>query len=179
MKINYLFKLPIDIHLELFVFSDESASFLLKLADEYEVPNIKTRCEDFLMGHSNSLETLILAEQYGLKHLYKTCMESAKTRTIEEIQRNPVFKNISQETMIKLYKEKIDMLRDYANELKVNEKKLKQQNDQLTSEKEGMLHVFQSIPKVWEEPSKRCYKHMTEESLIIHVEIVTKRFNVK
>ena len=137
--------------------------FLLKLAEEYEVPNIKIRCEDFLMDHSNSLETLILAERYGLKHLYKTCMESAKTRTLEEIQRSPEFKDISQETVIKIYKEKIEIMRDYANDLKVNEKKLKQQNDQLTAEKEGMLNVFQNIPKVWEEPSKRCYKHMTEE----------------
>ena len=145
------------------LFSEESVNFLLKLSEEYEVPNIKTRCEDFLVAHCNSLETLVLAEQYGLKHLYKTCMESVKTKTIEEIQRSPEFKNISQETVIKLYKEKIDMMRAYANELKMNEKKLTQQNDQLTSEKEGMLHVFQNIPKVWEEPSKRCYKHMTEE----------------
>ena len=138
--------------------------FLLRFSEEYDMLMMRSRCEEFLMAETNNLETLILAEKYNLKNLHKHCIESAKTRTLEDIERSPEYADISQETLIKIYKEKINLVRDYANELKLNEKKIKQQKDQLTAEKEGMLSVFQNIPKVWEQPSKRCYKHVTEDN---------------
>lgn len=55
------------------------------------------------------------------------------------------------------------MMRNYANELKQSESKLKRQNDQIIDEKEGVVTIFKNMSKLWEMPSKRCYKHMTEE----------------
>ena len=143
--------------------SEENVKLLLKFSEEYDMVSLRGRCEEFLLVHDNSLGSLVLAEKYKLKNLYKRCIQSANTRTLEEIERSEEFKHLSQETLLKIYRDKIELMRDYANDLKLSEKKLKQQNEQLNTEKEGMLHMFQNIPKVWEEPSKRCYKHVTEE----------------
>ena len=147
-----------------FFFSEDNVKLLLKFSEEYEMVSLRSRCEEYLLGQDNSLETLLLAEKYKLRNLYKRCIQSAKTRTLEDIERSDEYKHISQDTLLKIYKEKIEVMRDYANDLKLGEKKLKQQNDQLNAEKEGMLNMFQNIPKVWEEPSKRCYKHVTEDN---------------
>lgn len=56
------------------------------------------------------------------------------------------------------------MIRDYANEVKQNEKKLEVQCDQLRLEKEMMKSTLQNIKKLWEAPNKRCFRHMTEDS---------------
>ena len=137
--------------------------YLLDLAEEYEMDSMKLRCEDFLISQDKSLEILVLAEKFNLKTLFKRSIEYARTRTLEELERSPEYKILSPDTIIKIYKEKIDMMRDYANDLKQQEKKVTHQRDQLECEKEGMIGVFQSIQKLWDMPNKRCYRHMTDE----------------
>jgi hypothetical protein len=125
--------------------------------------NLKLRCEEYLLTQEVSLESLVIAEKHSLKNLFKQCVDFAKTQTMEDLERHPLKKEISEQTLIAIYKEKVYMMRDYANELKQNESKLKRQNDQLSDEKDGMLNIFKNMGKLWEMPNKRCYKHMTDE----------------
>lgn len=136
---------------------------MLEFSEEYDMTNLKFRCEEYLLSRDISLETLVLAEKYGLKNLFKQSMDFAKTLTMEDLDRHPLKKEIGEQTLITIYKEKVYMIRDYANELKQSESKLKRQQEQLTDEKEGTLTIFKNISKLWEMPNKRCYKHMTDD----------------
>jgi len=124
---------------------------------------MRMRCEDFLLGQHASLQSLVLSEKYELNNLFKQCVSYAKTLTLEELDKDPDCKNISEKTLAKIYREKVTMMRNYANDLKQAESKLRKHNDQLLDQKDGMVNMFMSIGKIWDMPNKRCYKHMTEE----------------
>ncbi|XP_060565206.1 kelch-like protein 24 [Ruditapes philippinarum] len=143
--------------------TDSNVQLMLEFAEEYEMANLKLRCEEYLLTQEVSIESLVIAEKHSLKNLFKQCMDFAKTQTMEDLERHPLKKEISEQTLIAIYKEKVYMMRDYANELKQNESKLKRQNDQLSDEKDGILNIFKNMGKLWEMPNKRCYKHMTDE----------------
>ncbi|KAL4218496.1 hypothetical protein ACF0H5_023230 [Mactra antiquata] len=143
--------------------TESNVQLMLDFSEEYEMPNMKLRCEEYLLSRDLSIESLVLAEKYSLKTLYKQSVDFAKTRTLEELDRHPLRKDISDQTLITIYKEKVHMVRDYANDLKQTESKLKKQNDQLNDEKEGMIDILKNMSKLWEMPNKRCYRHMTEE----------------
>ena len=127
------------------------------------MPSMKMRCEDYFLSGDKSLEILHLAERYDMKTLYKRCIEFAKTLTMEDLEKSSEYKDLSQETLIRIYKEKINMMRNYANDLKQSESKLTHQKNSLEDEKDGMIAMFKNISKLWEMPNKRCYKHMTDE----------------
>lgn len=143
--------------------TDSNVKLMLGFSEEYDMQNLKSRCEEYLLANDVSIETLVLAEKYGLKTLYKQSLDFAKTLTMEDLEKHPLRKDIGDQTLITIYKEKVHMMRDYANELKQNESKLKRQNEQLIDEKEGMSTIFRNLGKLWEMPNKRCYKHMTDE----------------
>lgn len=146
-----------------FFILDDNVRFLLDFSKEFDMPSMRMRCEDFLLGQSASIQSLVLAEKHELQNLLKQCVSYAKTLTLEDLDKNPDCKEISEKTLARIYREKVMMMRDYANDLKQAESKLRKQNDQLLDQKEGMVNMFNSIGKIWEMPNKRCYKHMTEE----------------
>ncbi|WAR17960.1 BAT38-like protein [Mya arenaria] len=143
--------------------SDSNVDILLDFAEEYDMPSMRNRCEDYLCAQDASIEHLIVAEKFDLKHLYKQCVDFAKTRTLEDLEKDPLCKCVSEKTLTRIYKEKVNMMRDYANDLKQSETKLTRANEQLLDEKEGMAAMLGSIGKIWEMPNKRCYKHMTDD----------------
>ncbi|KAK3087882.1 hypothetical protein FSP39_011949 [Pinctada imbricata] len=144
---------PISVH---------NVAFLLELAEEYQMERITKRCEEFLMNQERSIEILVLAQKFHLKNVYKRCVEFAKTRTLEDLETDPETKNLDPQTLLSIYKGKIEMLLDYSNELKQNEDKMSQERDLLKMEKENMKRSLQSIQKLWDTPNKRCYRHMSD-----------------
>lgn len=143
--------------------SENNVSFLLKLSEEYEIDRIKQRCEEFLLNQERSIQSLYLAHKYGLKNLFKVCFEFAKTRTVEELENTPEYKLLDKDIIMQIYREKVDMMRSYANDLKQSERRLEVTCDKLKAEKENMKRSLESIQNIWNTPSKRCYKHITEE----------------
>lgn len=148
---------------QIFYISEENVTFLLDFSQEFEMPSMRMRCEDFLLHQPASIQSLVLAEKYDLRNLFKVCVDYAKTLTLEDLDKNPDCKQVNETTLTKIYREKVSMMRNYANDLKMAESKLRKQNDQLLDQKEGMISMFKNIGKIWEMPNKRCYKHMTEE----------------
>lgn len=146
------------------IFTETNVKFLLEFADEFDMPSMRNRCETFLCAQDACIDNLIVAEKHDLKQLYKQCVDFSKTRTLEDLERDPLCKCLSERTLIKIYKEKVNMMRDYAQDLKNAETKLERRNGQLADEKDGMAEMFKNISKIWDMPNKRCYKHMTDET---------------
>lgn len=143
--------------------SDANVDFLLEMAEEYRMEHIKKKCEDFLISKDKSLDLLVLAEKYHLKKLHKQCIEFVKMKNVEEIERNPQSKNLAMKTLIQIYKAKINMLKDYANDMKNRESRLGRDYDRTVAQRDRMRTNLQKIRKIWETPNKRCFRHMTEE----------------
>lgn len=143
--------------------TDSNVQMLLQFAEEFDMPKLKSRCEHYLLSQDFSIESLLISEKYDLKKLHKSCVDFAKTLTMEDLERNPLRKDLSDQTLIAIYKEKVYVMRNYANDLKQSENTLKKQNEQIRDEKEGMCTIFKNISKLWEMPNKRCYKHMTDD----------------
>ncbi|XP_067933311.1 kelch-like protein 2 [Watersipora subatra] len=58
-----------------FTVTDEMATKLLPLADEYQIDGLKTKCIDVLMKQQNPrLEIITLADKYGLSSLLETAL---------------------------------------------------------------------------------------------------------
>lgn len=133
------------------------------MADEYQMDLIKKRCEEFLTSKDKSLELLVIAEKYHLKKLHKQCIEYVKMKNVEDIERNPQSKNLDNNTLIKIYKAKINMLKDYANDMKNRESRLGRDYDRTVVQRDRLRTNLQKVKKIWETPNKRCFRHMTEE----------------
>jgi hypothetical protein len=114
------------------------------------------------VNQERSLGILVLAEKYKLRSLYKRCMEYAKTKTLEELDSSSECKKLSKETMLQIYHNKIEMLREYSNDLTQRDRKMKLDCETLRMEKDNMKRSLQSIQKLWEEPSKRCFRHIAD-----------------
>ncbi|XP_063406733.1 BTB and MATH domain-containing protein 38-like [Mytilus trossulus] len=144
--------------------SEENVSYLLELSEEYEIERIKKRCEEFLLNQERSIQSLYLAQKHGLKNLFKVCFEFAKTRTVEELESSPEYKLLDKDVVIKIYSEKVNIMRNYANDLRQSESRLEITCDKLKVEKENMKRSLQLVQDIWTTPNKRCYKHITQET---------------
>ena len=162
----YLFCLQYSVivsNYKLLLISDENVNSFLKLSEELDIPHLRTRCEDFLCAQEPSIALLQVAERYGLKNLLKQEIDHAKTRTLEELERDPQCRLLQPSTLARIYREKALAMRDYANELKISENTLQRRTEQLENERDAMVTMFSNVSNIWETPNKRCYKHMTEE----------------
>lgn len=144
--------------------SDANVRFLLELSDEFKINRVKERCEQFLKNQECSLGNLVIAEKYNLRSLYKRCMEHAKTKTLEELDSSVECKKLSQKTLLKIYHDKIEMLRDYSKDLTQKDRQTLKDCDTLKMEKENMKRSLQSIQVLWESPSKRCFRHIADSA---------------
>lgn len=80
--------------------SDSNVYCLLPLAEEYQIAEVKRRCEDFLLTKHGSMELLITAQGYGLKTLLMKCIEYARTKTFSELQADPSFQYLEADNLI-------------------------------------------------------------------------------
>ncbi|XP_062580286.1 BTB and MATH domain-containing protein 38-like [Saccostrea cucullata] len=144
--------------------SDTNVKFLLQLSDEFQINRVKERCEQFLINQDRSLGILVLAEKYNLRSLYKQCMEYAKTKTLEELDSSPEIKRLSSKTVLQIYHDKIEMLRDYSNDITQRDRRTMLDCETLRMEKANMLRSLQGIQKLWDTPSKRCFRHIADSA---------------
>lgn len=64
---------------------DESCDVLLRLAREYQIVSLTSRCEEFLMRFTGRrpLDKLLISQEYRLMNLYHA--------SLEDIAKNPLF----------------------------------------------------------------------------------------
>ena len=73
---------------------------LLPLAEEYQVMEVKKKCEEFLLTKPGSMELLVIAQTYGLKNLLNKCVDFARTKSFSELQSDTHFPELEPENLI-------------------------------------------------------------------------------
>ena len=75
--------------------------FLLSLADEYQMAQLKQRCENFLLWRQKSkcqsVYFLVLAQRFGLESLRKHCIEMAKDMPLSKLKSHEMYQYICPE----------------------------------------------------------------------------------
>jgi len=80
--------------------SDANVHQLLPLAEEYQITEVKKKCEEFLLTKPGSMELLVTAQTYGLNQLLTKCIDHVKKGNFTELQRDPHFKRVDQTNLI-------------------------------------------------------------------------------
>ena len=88
--------------ISLFIFSDDNVYQLLPLAEEYQVAEVKKRCEEFLLTKPGSMELLVTAQCYNLTSLLQKCIEFARTKSFAELQSDPYYKTLEPDNLIQI-----------------------------------------------------------------------------
>ena len=73
---------------------------LLPLAEEYQVVEVKKKCEEYLLTKPGSMQLLVTAQAYGLTSLLTKCIEYARNKSFTELQKDPYFDNLQPENLI-------------------------------------------------------------------------------
>jgi len=79
---------------------DANVHQLLPLAEEYQIIEVKKKCEEFLLTKLGNMELLIAAQTYNLSALLTKCIDNVRTRSFTELQRDPHFKKIEAQNLI-------------------------------------------------------------------------------
>lgn len=80
--------------------TDNNVYQLLPLVEEYQVVEVKKKCEEFLLTKPGSMELLVTAQLYGLQHLLTKCIECVRSKSFTELQKDPYFKKIEPDNLI-------------------------------------------------------------------------------
>ena len=75
---------------------------LLPLAEEYQVTEVKKRCEEFLLTKPGNMELLVTAQCYNLIQLTQKCIECVRTKSFAELQADPYYKSLEPENLIQI-----------------------------------------------------------------------------
>ena len=81
-------------------YTDVNVHQLLPLAEEYQIIEVKKKCEEFLLTKPGSMELLVTAQTYSLNQLLMKCIDHVRTRNFTELQRDPHFKRVDQTNLI-------------------------------------------------------------------------------
>lgn len=77
-------------------------SLILPLAREYQMEELSTRCERYLLSRPASVQSLALAEEYSLPALHRCCMGYAHSVRLAELYSQPEFELLSSDTKVRL-----------------------------------------------------------------------------
>jgi hypothetical protein len=109
--------------------TDSTVYQLLPLTEEYQVIEVKRRCEEFLMTKPGSMELLVTAQAYGLTELLSKCIEFARTKSFAELQKDPYFKKLEPENLINILQLRVQDLESIV-----------EQNKRSASERDARLY---------------------------------------
>ncbi|ELU00894.1 hypothetical protein CAPTEDRAFT_192565 [Capitella teleta] len=80
--------------------TDSNFGQLLPLAEEYQIVQVKRKCEEYLLTKAGSIELLVTAQTYGLQQLRLKCIEYARTKSFTELQKDPFYQLLEAENLI-------------------------------------------------------------------------------
>ncbi|GMS79117.1 hypothetical protein PENTCL1PPCAC_1292 [Pristionchus entomophagus] len=94
--------------------TDESAEYILKLGDRFQITNLIDDAEEVLTK-SVSLsipEKLRLADKYRLEGLLTKCLSALKkTRDIQKIKDSPIYKDLSSDMKVTLLERMLEIVK--------------------------------------------------------------------
>jgi hypothetical protein len=92
--------------------TDSNVDNLLPLAEEYQITEVKKKCEEYPLTKPGSMALLVTAQAYGLTNLLGKCIEFARTKSYSELQKDPCFKNLEPENLISILQLRVQDLED-------------------------------------------------------------------
>ncbi|KAK3699162.1 hypothetical protein QZH41_011862, partial [Actinostola sp. cb2023] len=93
--------------------------FLLTLADEYQMGEVKELCAQFMtsiFSTNNCLELCRVADRFGLTDVISECVEEAKSLTMSTIENDTHYGDISPEVKVQICTERIKALEEVLNQ---------------------------------------------------------------
>lgn len=93
--------------------------FLLKLADEYQMDELKTLCVDFMksvINRENCLFLCSVADRYDLKDVIVLCAKKARALSMSDIIKSEYFESISPEAKLEIYTQRIEALEEIVDQ---------------------------------------------------------------
>ena len=94
------------------LFTDSNVYQLLPLAEEYQISEVKKKCEEFLLTKDGSMELLVIAQQYNLATLLQKCIEFARKKSYTDLRSDPCFKNLEMQNLISILELRVQDLED-------------------------------------------------------------------
>ena len=106
--------------------TEDNVFFLLDLAQEYQMDQLRHLCEECLIGKTTKAEAipfLVLAQRYGLDRLAEECITFGANLSLQEIQNHESCSHLSQTFRLRLAEGRVRVLeslisqtRNYLNE---------------------------------------------------------------
>ena len=82
--------------------ADCNVQQLLPLCEEYQIIEVKKKCEEYLLTKPGSMDLLVTSQLYGLQNLLHKCIDFARHRSFSELQKDPHFKSIEPDNLISI-----------------------------------------------------------------------------
>ena len=143
-------------------FSEENAEKLVLLAHEYQMTQVMSLCEKYLLRDPPSLSRLVLADKYGLTKLSKVCMEFAKKTNLDTLKKEKTYEQIEPVLKVEILEHHIDILTD-------DNKSLKREVETHKPKSEERLKCLKEIQALAQGQSGECRECLPrKEELGIH-----------
>ena len=85
------------------------------LTEEYQVLEVKKKCEDFLLTKPGSVELLVTAQAYDLQTLLKKCIDHVRKCSFAEIQKDPYFDQLEPQNLIGILQARVQDLEEWSS----------------------------------------------------------------
>ena len=108
--------------------TDSNVQQLLPLAEEYQVLEVKKKCEEYLLTKPGSMELLVTAQGYGLHQLLRKCIQYARERSYSELQKDPFFDKLEPVNLIAILEVRVKDLEQSAD---VNRKAMRERDSRV------------------------------------------------
>ena len=93
-------------------FPEENAERLVPLAHEYQMKQLASLCEKFLLQEPPSLSQLVLADKYGLGKLRQVCIEHVKKTNLDTLKKEMMYEQIDPVSKVEILEHHIVILTD-------------------------------------------------------------------
>lgn len=82
--------------------SDSNVFQLLPLVEEYQISEVKKKCEDFLLTKPGSMELLVAGQLYNLSQLINRCVDAVRTKSFTELRDDPSYNKLHADNLINI-----------------------------------------------------------------------------
>ena len=143
MVIYPIFNKPVD---------DTNLSFLLPLAQEYQMTVLTQRCEDHMLRAAEKeheigpiLETLIVAQNYTLERLIAECVNKTQKLAIEEVQDHELYEQVEPVSQRKMIELQVSSMQGELRDAKTTISQLQEKIRQMEACASAGLQSFDSV----------------------------------
>lgn len=88
--------------IDVYHYLDANVYQLLPLVEEYQIAEVKKKCEDFLLTKVGCMELLVTGQTYNLPQLIARCIDAVRCKSFTELQKDPFYGKLHPENLINI-----------------------------------------------------------------------------